>query len=620
MSVEEFKDAFIEEAHEILEGLNDFLLKLEKDPRNADLLENMMRGAHTMKGMAATMGYKNMTELTHRMEDLFIGFMRGGLFAITSATTLFSCLDRLQEMVRKVEEDSNPDIVPIGQAIDELATHLPQAVPEIDLGRKFAIQVRFNPESTLKTVRAFMVISNLEAVASIHQSNPTKAELEEGASVDEFYIEVFSKEDSEDLVAAVKTIADVASVDISQLADTMVDTAEAAIGRRTITSVRVNVGLLDDALDLLGELVINKSKSEAVAEKHGIREMNNVLLDQASLVNDLQNLVLRMRLVPLEILMNRFPRVVRDVAAQENKDIELILTGTQIQMDRAIIDELYEPLMHIVRNAAYHGIEDASKRKKSKKPAQGVIRMMAQRQQNSIVLTLEDDGGGIDMRSIKKALVQQGRYKTQKEITDREALDAIFEPGFSTSDSVDTISGRGYGLNIAREKVVKLGGSLDVESTSGSGTKFTFVLPMTKTIRKALLVAVNDDIYAVPMDEILRIVDADPSRRKEVEGREYVVVGGDPYPLIDLRKALPQVNKRNLGTRGESLLNPVVVAQRAGKSRALVVDNVLGQTDIVTKELDPILAAVPGYAGLTFLGDGSVILILDPFNLAEVAE
>jgi two-component system chemotaxis sensor kinase CheA len=371
--------------------------------------------------------------------------------------------------------------------------------------------------------------------------------------------------------------------------------------------VRVNISRLDNLMNLIGELVINRTRLQEISSSHNIPELKEVLAQTARLTADLQDEVMKTRMVPVEHIFNRFPRMVRDLAKNRGKEVDFSMEGKDIELDRTILDEISDPLMHLLRNAVDHGIDSAEEREAKGKPRRGKIELRARRDRNYVSIEVSDDGQGVDIEKIFALAEEKGLIsgEERKSLTEDEALHFMTMPGFSSAEEVSGVSGRGVGLDVVKNKVESLGGMLLMQSIRGEGTTFSLKLPLTLAIIQALLVKVDEEIYAIPLGVVAETAVISSHEIRYVSNQEVIFLRDDTLPLVRLSRILGMGGENGKGTF------PVVVVEVALKSVAIAVDDLLGQQEIVITSLDRFLKGIRGFGGATILGTGEVALILD---------
>ncbi len=655
----EYKEMYAVEAAEHLQSMNDALLSLEKDPKNSETINVMFRAAHTLKGMSATMGYSNIAELTHDMENLMDRVRKNEMVLDTAAIDmLFEVLDTLEKMVEVPENSSQFDISALVDKMVQLSkgavagsppkeqppaaekheevtqeTH-EEAVPvsALDAAESgtqkapekecaiFNVTVTLHESCVLKSARAAVALRNLSELGDIIETKPSLKDIEDEKFDRVFTVTLSTKEDSKKVEGAVKTTSEVLSVDVKPIDNTgsesltkkkvedkacSSDAGRAAV--RNVQSVRVGIERLDSLMNLVGELVINKIRLMQIASDHKLDYLEETLASLNRLTNDLQEEIMATRMVPIDQIFNRFPRMVRDLAKKEGKDIELILEGGDIELDRTVLDEVGDPLVHILRNCVDHGIESPEAREKAGKSRKGKIKLAARREKNYVVIEAQDDGKGMDPKKFRDAAVTKGVMSAEDiaKLTDTDVLNLSFLPGFSTAEKITDVSGRGVGMDVVKTKIEALGGSVRLESRAGEGTNITLKLPLTVAIIHSLMVKVGKDTYAVPITNVVRDLAIKKDMIKTIKGEEVIMMMGEVLPIIRLHDIF------SVKSNGSDDMI-VVVVERGGSNIGIVVDHVLGQQEVIIKKLDNrLLKGVKGFAGATILGDGNVALILD---------
>jgi len=667
MDVSQYMDLFLAEAKEHLDSLNENLLALEKEPGDMMVLNEIFRSAHTLKGMAATMGFEGITELTHEMESALMLFKEGKVTVTPEVVdVLLRCLDTLEMMIENVNEQGEQSynyhplvecLRKLGKTRSEQPSTLqqqgkqPQGQPmelnEYDISviraaaksqySSYYIKIGLAAGTVMKSVRAFMVFRALEEYGQIIKCQPPAQDLEEEKFDDSFEIVFLTQEPAEKLLKALEKIAEVSvlslqPIDPGQLEANDKDqpgetqeektetpenhvsqgVAQDSSGGLAFRTVRVDIGRLDNLMNLVGELVINKTRLEQIGLTHRITDLLEAIEQMGRLTTDLQNLVMKVRMVPIKQVFNRFPRMVRDLARELNKEVQFIVEGQDTELDRTVIDEIGDPLVHLIRNAIDHGIEQPDERIKVGKEKTAFLRLAARHDGNNVIIMVEDDGRGIDIEKIRRKAIEKG-FLTEKEgeYTDEsEILKVIFRPGFSTAEVVTDLSGRGVGMDVVKSKIESLNGNISIETKKNAGTKVIISLPLTLAIIQALLVSVGGEQYAIPLSSIDETTFILPEQIKTVKNQEVMVLRGTVLPLLRLDRLL-DIPPDNTGN-GELF---VVVVRKGERRVGLVVDQLVGQQEIVIKSLGQLLTGIRGIAGATILGNGQVSLILDVNSL-----
>lgn len=661
MDMTQYLDVFLEESKEHLGNLNQQLLELEKNPGNLAALNEIFRAVHTLKGMSSTMGYEDLADLTHHMEDVLSELKEGLLQANSQVVDiLFQCLDRAQLIIDQIESNgtadyNNQDLIRALSQIKE-GRHINQAEGEEELletavepalsgsfhfdfndydltvlqeaVRKsyqvLSLRIAVDPASLMKSVRAFMVFKVLEEDCEVLKSIPAVPDLEDGKFDDNFDIVVITKQPAAVITDRLEHISEIRVerceiINIGQLtvqhpvdtvSETMHEVEEHSDTKRTHKikqTVRVDIDRLDSLMNLVGELVMHKGRLEQIGTSRKIVELNETIEQIDRISTDLQSVVMKVRMVPVEQVFNRFPRMVRDLAKELDKEIEFLVEGKETELDRTVIDEIGDPLVHLLRNAIDHGIELPAVRIQQGKPRMGTIILRARHEGNNVLIEVEDNGAGINIERVKQKAVEKGLVSSKEagEMTTEQALDLLFSPGFSTAENVTDISGRGVGLDVVKSKIEAINGEIQVETKMGQGTKLKIKLPLTLAIIQALMVSVRDEIYAIPLSSVDETTMLSRDDIKLIQGQEVIVLRGNVLPLYRLDNLLE--------VPGESQSDDlyVVVVCKGDKQVGLVVDGLIGQQEIVIKSLGKFLAGIPGIAGAIVAGDGNVRLILD---------
>ncbi|HHV35340.1 MAG TPA: chemotaxis protein CheA [Syntrophomonadaceae bacterium] len=652
MDLSEYMELFLVESHEHLENMNDHLLLLEKEPANTSILNEIFRSTHTLKGMAATMKLERITALSHEMETA-LTYLQEGMVAVTPSVIdlLLKCLDSLNVMMdHLMESGQEPDIsLEIIEHLQEMGNECaavkeePLRTQELELNdyeisvmeaaRKskyttYHIKIELDPGTVMKSVRAFMIFRCLEEFGQIIKCVPPVQDLEDENFDNCFELLLISQDDAEIIRTALERISEIESVSLVELDSSLQQDSKQGKSQRKSSStadiksvesystqqlktVRVDIDRLDSMLNLVGELVINKTRLEQIGADSQMTDLHEVIEQIGCLTTDLQSLVMKVRMVPIRQVFNRFPRMVRDLSHELNKNVEMILEGEETELDRTVIDEIGDPLVHLIRNALDHGIETQEQRVKEGKPERAVLRLAARQEGNNVIIEVEDDGAGIDIAEIRKQAVSKGFFTLQEGelLDDKTLLDVIFRQGFSTNDTVDDISGRGVGMDVVKSKIESLNGTIDIETERGKGTKVNISLPLTLAIIQALLVTVGEEQYAIPLHSIDETAFLFPEQIKTVQNQEVMYLRDTILPLVRADQLLdvPYVNDNN------ELF--VVVVHKEEQRWGLVVDELVGQQEIVIKPLGNLLAGIPGVAGATILGNGQVSIILDVNSL-----
>ncbi|QGT99188.1 Signal transduction histidine kinase CheA [Candidatus Syntrophocurvum alkaliphilum] len=668
MDMSKYLDVFLEESQEHLQVLNEKLLELEKTKENPSAIDAVFRSAHTLKGMSSTMGFEDLADLTHHMEnvlsDLKDGLLEANSFVIDA---LFQCLDRIQVMIENIELEEksnldNSDLIKVLQNIKagdiEAAAVIEKETKEesgkeskklniqeseLDLNdyditifreaatlnfNTFYIKAKVDEKCLMKSVRTFMVFKAIEEDGEIVKSIPSAQDLDEGKFDTEFQLFVITSTSIDVLMDRINKISEIEVIAINDINVSLLEASSKAIPRnntfeekeandfeavsnksnRTKQTVRVDIDRLDNLMNLVGELVMHKGRLEQIGANKRVPDLNETIEQIDRVSADLQSVVMKVRMVPIEQVFNRFPRMVRDLAKELNKDVDFIVEGKETELDRTVIDEIGDPLVHILRNAVDHGLEPPEVRVEKGKSISGTIWLKAKHEGNHVYIEVEDDGKGINHEKILRKAIEKDII-TQSEATqlkNEEIVNLLFSSGFSTAEDITDISGRGVGLDVVRSKIEALNGEIFLESVAGRGTKFKIKLPLTLAIIQALMVSIKEEIYAIPLSSVDETTLITKNDIKMIQNQEVVMLRGHVLPLYRLGDLL---EVPNIETNDDEMY--VVVVRKADKQIGLAVDTLIGQQEIVIKSLGKVLAGIPGLAGAIVSGDGNVRLILD---------
>ena len=673
MDVSQYMGMFLEESMDNLQTLNEALLDLEQEPDNIDKVNEIFRVAHTIKGMAATMGFSNIAELTHKMEDVLSKFREGKLQVSRNVVTvLFECLDTLERMVSNIEEgnDEEVEIENIMKSLENVGNEkisinkqkemteeydtnkgnevskdsINIALNEYDLSvlrqakqngfNGVNVEITLREDTLLKSARAFLIVQELETQGEILKSFPSTEDIENEQFDTELIfvlITTKSKEEIEEItnnisevrkvVTSYVSIEDIHQDEKSTVQDEIVSELEKIHIKDNISSnkiekqdkkkdnnkkahqsVRVDLQRIDKLMNMVSELVIYRTRLEQIVINDKSQELIETLEQVERTTSDLQDLVMKIRMLPLEVVFNRFPRMIRDLSVELKKEINFIIEGSETELDRTVIDEIGEPLIHLLRNAADHGIETKEERITKGKDPVGTIRLVAYQEGTKSLIKVTDDGAGINLEKVKAKAEKVG-INTDG-LSDNDIRNLIFAQGFSTNTVVTDISGRGVGMDVVKTKISSLGGTVDVISEEGKGSSFIIKLPLTLQIIQALLVKVGNETLAISLGFIDRVIDYKEENVKKTNGEEVIVYRDSIIPLIRLSDRLGIENK-------ESKKKFIIIVKVGEKTVGLLVDSLFGQQEIVIKPLGRTLKSLKEYIGATILGNGLVTLILD---------
>lgn len=635
---------FASEAQEHLEGLARELVRVEKE-HSREAVDAMFRHAHSVKGMAASMGFEQIAVLAHRVEDL-ADRLRAHPEAVTADATdvLLAATDHLQAMVKAAGAgvpwpDAQPLIQRLGDRLQALTGQAPgptRVVPTAavrdplpppaapapspsTLPPHLNVRVKISGACPVPGVRAFLVHKKLAALGNVFSVQPPLEDLKSGRIPDgvlSLEIEVAGEKGAEAVRRALATVADLETVDVGAVEQKTLPApkpepeAPKALGVEAARTVRVKTEILDYFLDSAGELLLAvahlREVAKALPEAH--KEPVEAGVDRLrGLVKDLHDKVMSVRMTPLSLITDRLPRAARDIARKKGREVDLVIAGTEIELDRAILDELADPLLHILRNCIDHGLEAPEEREAAGKGARGRIVVAARRDRDRVLVEIEDDGRGMDPARLKAVAVERGLVTEQAAAAmgDREAMMLCCLPGVSTASAVTDISGRGVGMDAVKRAVELVGGTLDIDSTRGRGTRFTLRLPLTVAVVNVLLVGVGDQVFGLPIAKVRAVVEADPTRLSRSRNAAMLPYDGALVPVHPLGELLRLVRLNGVGVK------PHVVIEGELGPLALEVDRLLGQEEAVLKPVSRPLDLIPGLAGVTILGTGRPIFILD---------
>jgi len=644
--MEQYRQVFIEEAREHIEIL--------KNPKNVDALNKIFRSAHTLKSSSAMMGFKDISDLAHTMEDVFDDLRKGGQVSSDLIDVLLDCVDALAARLNNIENkiDEEIEVTKFVERLREVSKTVESAVlerkemppeehyPKEDRisfdeneknkimdtlengGKCFLVHVKFTDDCAFKSIRANMVLDNLADKGEVVKTVPSRHEIGEEKIGSEFKIVLASRFGEKEIEDCLKAVSEVDKVHVVPIDTNFFEGKEfvskvqttrkskPTVDIRSAQIVRVHFDQLDKLMNLAGELVINKAALLELTSDIKRHALKRVTQNIDRLTADLQDLVTQIRMVPVSQIFDRFPRLVRDLSKKVGKKIDLVLEGREIEVDRTVLDQIGEPLVHLIRNSVDHGIEPPDERRRRGKNPTGKIRLTAQRKGDHVIIEIEDDGAGIDPEKVKKSAIEKGFIsEVEAEKMSKEQLtNLIFLPGMSTAKEVTETSGRGVGMDVVKSKITNLRGKIDLETQVGVGTKVTLKIPLTLAIIKALIVKDSNQTFAIPTTQVSEIVLVNREKVKPLGGLKATVVRGRLLPLLHLHNLL------NLqgGEEPEQLEVLVIHGSNKDEEFGLVVDSVVRQQEIMIKPLDEALADIKGLSGVTILGDGQVVLVLEP--------
>lgn len=694
MDVSQYLEIFIDESEEHLQTLSDCIMVLEKEPDNKDTINEVFRAAHSLKGMAGTMGFKRMQHLTHDMENVFQE-VRSDRVKVTSGMIdlLFKCLDALEgyldnikstsdegtedneviikelnDFIAKVDgeaEAENKEVSEVkeaapaatqeekeGQEKIELTEEEKKAIREAESNGQhiYAMTVRIQKDCLLKAARAFLVFKAVEDFGQILVYRPSSQDIEDEKFELDFSFFLASEEETDKIVAAAKAVSEIEKVDAEEIhleeylneaaAQEEQQAKEAAAEQKeapaeapkaaekkapaanakkqtnakpvTGRTVRVDIEKLDALMNQVSELIIAKNSLVSISSNESGEYQNQSFHEQIEylerITTNLHESVMKVRMVPIESVVNKFPRMIRDLSRKLGKKMELYMTGEDTELDRTVVDQIGDPLQHLLRNSADHGLEDNATRVERGKPEVGSIFLKAFQEGNNVIIEVGDDGNGIDVAAVRDKAVERGVITAEQaeNMSQKEIINILFLPSFSMAKKITDISGRGVGLDVVKSNIEALGGDVEVRTQLGEGTTFIVRLPLTLAIIQALMVEIRDEKYAIALGSISNIESIPVNEIKYVQAQEVIHLRGAVIPLIRLDQVLDMEEKQ------EEPENLTVVIVKKGDSLAgLVVDNLIGQQEIVIKSLGKYINNNKIISGATILGDGEVALILD---------
>lgn len=661
---------FMEELDEKIQSINDNILLLEKDGESTEVIQEIFRAAHTIKGSSGVMGYEKMAHLTHEIENLFDRLRQRTMEVNTQLVDiLFEALDTLKllkdEITGEASEVQIDDILTKIRDIQDLDENQPETVKpaqvaaeslpsgsderfddnilelvreaELKNYQTYKIIVKIDPECQMKNVRAFLVFQSLEQAGDIIRSVPSPEDLQEGKYDTGFTVVIITQEDMDQLKNLVMSIAEVSSVEISQVVSVEEEVSKEQVEERcegkkpigtdkktigspvsektTIKTVRVDVQRLDKLMNLVSELVIDRTRMDRFVDifegKYGSEELVENIIEISNhlgqITTDLQDEIMKARMLPVATVFNRLPRMVRDIAQKLNKEIDFVIDGKETELDRNVIEVIGDPLIHLIRNSIDHGIETPEERLKHGKSRIGMVHLKAAYVESHILITLSDDGKGISAEKLKNKAVEKEIIKPEvaNRMSNKEALDLIFIPGFSTVTEVSDVSGRGVGMDIVKNQIEQINGTVDFDSELDRGTIFRIRLPLTLVIIRALMVGMGEQVYAFPLVNVMETMALKDSDIKLIRHNEVIIVRGHVLPLLRLKNFFQIESEVNNGRLY------VVVLGSGEKKIGVVVDKLIGEQEIVIKSLSAYLGETTGLSGATILGDGRVALIID---------
>ncbi|MDD1674010.1 MAG: chemotaxis protein CheA [Methanomicrobiales archaeon] len=634
-----YRTLYVTESRENHERLVQNLLSLEERCAPGTI-DEIFRCAHTLKGMSASMGYDGMEQLCHAMEDVFHRIRSGQLPVQEPVLTLLlRCTDSIEGALDDIETTGkgNPaDAAALVSSLRDLCGTAPvtapphpvNVLPPLESGQaeegsppsdegmlQYIVEIGVAKDCTMRSVRGMLALQNLETMGRICSTAPSRENIEDGLFDEAFSVVIASAAGSETLRLAAGgpeitsvTVRECRTGDPTAMEgkrDPVPETVphERLEKSREVKNIRVDIGRLDQMMNLVEDLVINRGRLHQIAQQHGLRDLDETLNMVGRSVADLQNIMMNIRMIPLQQIFNRFPRVVRDVAHHDGKEVEFVIEGGETELDRGVMDGLSDPLLHLIRNGVNHGIERPEERERTGKSRKGLLRLSAHRDRENVVIDIEDDGAGINEEKVRAKAVEKGICAEEKArvLTREEIIRLLFAPGFSTADVVTDISGRGVGLDVVRSAIEQLKGTIDVTSVPGKGTRFRLILPPTMAIIEVMMVRINGRRCAIPITNVIEVAHPKRGSFSTIGGMDAILLRDEVIPLYHLEDMF-----------GRSVAEEIVIVLQIQNRKACIcADTVEGQQEVVIKPLSRIIGSCRGIGGVTIPGDGEVVPVLD---------
>ena len=684
MDTSQYMDMFIEESKEHLQSCNEHLLELEKSPDDLTIVNEIFRAAHTLKGMSATMGYEDIANLTHVMENILDAIRNSKLRVTTEILdVVFEAVVYLEQMVYDIEAggtgkkdvstlvellnrieagDTGASLADAEVAVTALVedeTNNAHAMQYDDFEMTvmsqsfdqgfdaFEITVRLRKDCLLKAARVYMIFEILESAGDIIKADPTVERLENEDFELEFTAVLITQDKGETIKAKIMKVSEIEEVEVKSITNQyLIDNkrlhedekikvpenvekeiqavndktgntspSRRAQGQSHNRTIRVNIERLDVLMNLFEELVIDRGRLQSISDEFHHPELTETVERITRVSGDLQNIILNMRMIPVETVFNRFPTMVRQLARDLDKKVSLQIIGAETELDRTVIDEIGDPLVHLIRNALDHGVETPAERREKGKPEEGTVTLSAYHSGNNVFIELEDDGAGVNRERVLAKAISNG-IVTEEEapgMTDRQVAELILASGFSTAEKISDVSGRGVGLDVVRTTIESLGGQISIESTEGQGSLFQVQLPLTLSIISVMLVELEKEVYAIPLTSIIETAIIQTSEILNAHNQKVIDFRGSIIPLLNLKEIFEMPTRQG----GAEEYQSVVIVRKGEKLAGLLVDSFIGQQEIVLKALGNYLTSVFAISGATILGDGQVALIVDCNSLIK---
>lgn len=658
MEVNEYLDVFIEESKEHIQSLNDHLLELEKSPENIEIINEIFRSAHTLKGMSATMGYQDLANLTHNMENVLDAVRNKKLtLNVDTIDVIFNAVDALESMVFDIIDggEGKKDVTNLVRKLDAIengelnvsnsssetkasvseVSNIQEGLDQFELTvlqqskergfNNYQVTVQLQESCLLKAARVYMVFEIFEQIGEVIKSTPSVTELENENFGYKFTVILVTKDMADAVEQKIMKVSEIEKVTVSELEisqnnggiESQTDEAEEGAVKKekakshqhlTSKTIRVNIDRLDTLMNLFEELVTDRGRLEQIANTLRNSELQETVERITRISGDLQNIILNMRMVPIDQVFNRFPRMVRQLTRDLNKDVDLQIIGAETELDRTVIDEIGDPLVHLIRNALDHGIETPEVRKANGKSEKGILKLSAYHSGNHVFIEISDDGAGINRDKVLAKAIANGLATKEQaaHFTDQQVYHLIMESGFSTADQISDISGRGVGLDVVKNTIESLGGSISIDSDFGNGSTFLIKLPLTLSIISVMLTEVQDEKYGIPLSSIIETAIVHKDEVMSAHNKQVIDFRGKVVPLVSLQKVFDVPGEGETGD-----YYSVVIIRQGDKMTGLIVDSFIGQQEVVLKSLGNYLTDIFAISGATILGDGQVALIVD---------
>lgn len=689
MDTNQYLDMFLDESKEHLQSCTEHLLELEQNPEDLAIVNEVFRSAHTLKGMSATMGYEDIADLTHKMENVLDAIRNEQIGVSTEILdVVFESVDNLEEMVMDIEDGGTGqrDVTALVDTLNRLASgeepvaeaptaasaeneaqtssaptasagsveldDFEKTVIEQSLEQNFnayEIKVELRDDCILKAARVFMLFEIFEQAGEVIKSSPHVEQLESEEFDTTFHVILLTEEQADTLQAKAMKVSEVEQVTVTAITQETLGASEEeeekqveeapkqeaaapkvqkqapakkeeapkkrrSSGGNSNKTIRVNIERLDVLMNLFEELVIDRGRLQSIASELHNQELNETVERMTRVSGDLQNIILNMRMIPVETVFNRFPKMVRQLARDLDKKVSLEIIGAETELDRTVIDEIGDPLVHLIRNALDHGIETPAERVAKGKPEIGTITLRAYHSGNHVFIELEDDGAGVNRERVVGKAIERGivTEEVAATLTDKQVAELILASGFSTAETITDVSGRGVGLDVVKSTIESLGGYISIDSKEGQGSLFQVQLPLTLSIISVMLVELDKEIYAIPLSSIIETAIIQSSEILNAHNQKVIDFRGNIVPLVYLKEIFEMEQNEEQGE-----FQSVVIVRKGEKLAGLVVDSFIGQQEIVLKSLGNYLQSVFAISGATILGNGQVALIVECNSLIK---